>query len=120
MTHFNRIHFEPPLLEELELSIRNKLYRISSYFPLLLVILLYFATLKPHLFIFNRKNRQVPSKNWKVPGVCLKLISTSLYGISEVGFPIVVTLYLLYRIESKLDMVVQSIQGLPERLKGND
>ena len=39
--------------------------------------------------------------------------------ISEVGFPIVVTLYLLYRIESKLDMVVQSIQGLPERLKGN-
>ena len=40
--------------------------------------------------------------------------------ISEVGFPIVVTLYLLYRIESKLDMVVQSIQGLPEKLKGND
>ncbi|CAG9606856.1 YvrJ family protein [Pseudoneobacillus rhizosphaerae] len=26
--------------------------------------------------------------------------------ISEVGFPIVVTLYLLYRIESKLDIVV--------------
>jgi hypothetical protein len=40
--------------------------------------------------------------------------------ISKVDFPIVVTLYLLYRIESKLDMVVQSIQGLPERLKGND
>ena len=40
--------------------------------------------------------------------------------ISEVGFPIAVTLYLLYRIESKLDVVVQSIQGLPERLKGND
>ncbi|HYK73110.1 MAG TPA: YvrJ family protein [Pseudoneobacillus sp.] len=37
--------------------------------------------------------------------------------ISEVGFPIVVTLYLLYRIESKLDMVVQSIQSLPDRLK---
>lgn len=37
--------------------------------------------------------------------------------ISEVGFPIVVTLYLLYRIEAKLDVVVQSIQGLPERLK---
>ncbi|MEH7548373.1 YvrJ family protein [Neobacillus vireti] len=30
--------------------------------------------------------------------------------ISEVGFPIVVTLYLLYRIESKLGLVVQSIQ----------
>ena len=40
--------------------------------------------------------------------------------ISEVGFPIAVTLYLLYRIESKLDVVVQSIQGLPERLKGNE
>ena len=40
--------------------------------------------------------------------------------ISEVGFPVAVTLYLLYRIESKLDVVVQSIQGLPERLKGND
>jgi hypothetical protein len=37
--------------------------------------------------------------------------------ISEVGFPIVVTLYLLYRIESKLDLVVQSIQNLPELLK---
>ncbi|ASV69879.1 YvrJ family protein [Cytobacillus sp. FSL W7-1323] len=37
--------------------------------------------------------------------------------ISEVGFPIIVTLYLLYRIEAKLDVVVQSIQSLPEKLK---
>jgi YvrJ protein family len=37
--------------------------------------------------------------------------------ISEVGFPVVVTLYLLYRIEAKLDVVVQSIQSLPERIK---
>ncbi|HAQ07150.1 MAG TPA: YvrJ family protein [Bacillus bacterium] len=37
--------------------------------------------------------------------------------ISEVGFPIVVTLYLLHRIESKLDTVVQSIQSLPMRLQ---
>ena len=37
--------------------------------------------------------------------------------VSEVGFPIVVTLYLLYRIEAKLDLVVQSIQGLPDRIK---
>ncbi|MFK9093835.1 YvrJ family protein [Bacillus salipaludis] len=37
--------------------------------------------------------------------------------ISQVGFPIVVTLYLLYRIESKLDLVAQSIQTLPERMK---
>ncbi|WP_053366355.1 MULTISPECIES: YvrJ family protein [Bacillaceae] len=36
--------------------------------------------------------------------------------ISEVGFPIAVTLYLLYRIETRLDLVVQSIQDLPGRL----
>ncbi|WP_141432380.1 YvrJ family protein [Bacillus sp. 03113] len=36
--------------------------------------------------------------------------------ISEVGFPIVVSLYLLYRIEAKLDVVVQSIQSLPDRI----
>jgi hypothetical protein len=36
--------------------------------------------------------------------------------ISEVGFPIVVTFYLLHRIEAKLDAVIQSIQSLPERL----
>lgn len=36
--------------------------------------------------------------------------------ISEIGFPIVVTLYLLHRIESKLDVVVTSIQSLPDRL----
>jgi hypothetical protein len=40
--------------------------------------------------------------------------------ISEVGFPIVVTLYLLHRIESKLDNVVQSIQNLPQQLNEND
>lgn len=37
--------------------------------------------------------------------------------ISDVGFPIVVTLYLLHRIEAKLDTVVQSIQSLPGRLQ---
>jgi hypothetical protein len=37
--------------------------------------------------------------------------------INQVGFPIVVSLYLLYRIEAKLDLVVQSIQNLPERMK---
>ncbi len=37
--------------------------------------------------------------------------------ISDVGFPIVVTLYLLHRIEAKLDSVVQSIQNLPGSLK---
>ncbi|WP_243385415.1 YvrJ family protein [Bacillus kexueae] len=37
--------------------------------------------------------------------------------ISEVGFPIVVTLYLLHRIERKLDDVNHSIQMLPNQLK---
>jgi YvrJ protein family len=37
--------------------------------------------------------------------------------ISEVGFPVVVTLYLLNRIEAKLDNVVESIQSLPERMR---
>ncbi|MED3552039.1 YvrJ family protein [Cytobacillus praedii] len=37
--------------------------------------------------------------------------------IGEVGFPIIVTLFLLHRIEAKLDVVVTSIQSLPERLK---
>ncbi|MBY0099409.1 YvrJ family protein [Mesobacillus maritimus] len=40
--------------------------------------------------------------------------------ISEVGFPVVVTLYLLHRIEAKLDTVVQSIQNLPNQMKEND
>ncbi|ULT56764.1 YvrJ family protein [Neobacillus drentensis] len=39
--------------------------------------------------------------------------------ISEVRFPIVVTLYLLYRIESKFDLVVQSIQNLLERMQSS-
>lgn len=36
--------------------------------------------------------------------------------ISEVGFPIIVTLYLLNRIESKLDTLNHSIQMLPAQL----
>lgn len=36
--------------------------------------------------------------------------------ISEVGFPIVVTLYLLYRIETKLEKLNNSIVELPRRL----
>ncbi|MEI5906714.1 YvrJ family protein [Bacillus spongiae] len=38
--------------------------------------------------------------------------------ISEVGFPIIVTLYLLHRIERKLEDVIVSIKTLPDRLKG--
>ena len=34
--------------------------------------------------------------------------------VSKAGFPVVVTLFLLYRIEAKLNTVVQSIQNLPD------
>ncbi|MBS4176941.1 YvrJ family protein [Lederbergia citrea] len=37
--------------------------------------------------------------------------------ISDVGFPVIVTFYLLYRIETKLEAVIQSIQSLPERMQ---
>ncbi|WP_284139024.1 MULTISPECIES: YvrJ family protein [unclassified Virgibacillus] len=37
--------------------------------------------------------------------------------ITEVGFPIVVTFYLLHRIESKLNLLIESIHTLPEKLK---
>ncbi|WP_078555094.1 YvrJ family protein [Bacillus alkalicellulosilyticus] len=36
--------------------------------------------------------------------------------MSEFGFPIVVTLYLLHRLERKLDRVTDSILELPDRL----
>ncbi|GGE51068.1 hypothetical protein GCM10011391_32300 [Pullulanibacillus camelliae] len=36
--------------------------------------------------------------------------------VKDVGFPIVVTLYLLYRIEGKLDELNQSILALPAKL----
>lgn len=36
--------------------------------------------------------------------------------IGNVGFPIVVTLYLLHRIESKLDGVIVAIEKLPKQL----
>lgn len=39
--------------------------------------------------------------------------------IGEIGFPVVVTLFLLHRIEAKLDVVVNSIQSLPDRLKNS-
>lgn len=36
--------------------------------------------------------------------------------ISDVGFPVVITLYLLHRIENKLDQLNESIQQLPKQL----
>ncbi|CAM4037367.1 ribonuclease Z [Bacillus manliponensis] len=37
--------------------------------------------------------------------------------IGNVGFPIAVTLYLLQRIESKLDSVIVAIEKLPQQMK---
>ncbi|WP_221563792.1 YvrJ family protein [Alkalihalobacillus sp. TS-13] len=37
--------------------------------------------------------------------------------MSDFGFPVVVTLYLLHRIESKLESLNQSINNLPNQLK---
>ncbi|WP_312093908.1 YvrJ family protein [Niallia sp.] len=37
--------------------------------------------------------------------------------ISQVGFPIVISFYLLNRIETKLDIMITSIQSLPELIK---
>jgi len=38
--------------------------------------------------------------------------------IQDYGFPVVVTFYLLHRIEVKLDALNQSILELPERMSG--
>ncbi|RDW16901.1 YvrJ family protein [Oceanobacillus arenosus] len=37
--------------------------------------------------------------------------------ITEVGFPIAVTFYLLHRIEGKLILLIESIQALPVKMK---
>ncbi|MCA1029746.1 YvrJ family protein [Bacillus timonensis] len=37
--------------------------------------------------------------------------------IKDVGFPIIVTFYLLHRIEAKLDTMIDAIQLLPHQMK---
>ncbi|MFD1361401.1 YvrJ family protein [Lentibacillus salinarum] len=37
--------------------------------------------------------------------------------VTEVGFPIMVTFYLLHRIEGKLNDLIESIHALPEKMK---
>lgn len=37
--------------------------------------------------------------------------------ITELGFPVAITFYLLHRIEGKLDMLNESIRTLPDRMK---
>ncbi|MCM2677775.1 YvrJ family protein [Alkalicoccobacillus plakortidis] len=39
--------------------------------------------------------------------------------ISEYGFPIMVTLYLLNRLERKLDKVTEAVETLPTKLNQN-
>jgi hypothetical protein len=39
--------------------------------------------------------------------------------ISEYGFPVMITLYLLYRIEAKLDLLNDSVTELARVIKGN-
>jgi hypothetical protein len=56
------------------------------------------------------------TKNMLRRGEGLKLESW-LPFIQEVGFPVVVTFYLLHRIETKLDSVIDSIQMLPTHMK---
>ncbi|MEC5423482.1 YvrJ family protein [Virgibacillus sp. C22-A2] len=38
--------------------------------------------------------------------------------VTEVGFPIVVTFYLLHRIEGKLNLLIESILALPDKMNG--
>ncbi|MDM5452182.1 YvrJ family protein [Peribacillus simplex] len=37
--------------------------------------------------------------------------------VSDIGFPIIVTLYLLHRIETKLDTLNETLVELPDRLR---
>ncbi|ENH98090.1 hypothetical protein J416_01959 [Gracilibacillus halophilus YIM-C55.5] len=37
--------------------------------------------------------------------------------IKDLGFPIAVTFYLLHRIETKLNRLIESIVALPEKMK---
>jgi len=37
--------------------------------------------------------------------------------LTEVGFPIAVTFYLLHRIEGKLNLLIESIHALPDKMR---
>ena len=37
--------------------------------------------------------------------------------VAEVGFPIAVTFYLLHRVEGKLNLLIDSIHQLPDKMK---
>ncbi|WP_174615040.1 YvrJ family protein [Virgibacillus ihumii] len=44
-------------------------------------------------------------------------METWISFVTEVGFPIVVTFYLLHRIEGKLNDLIQSIHALPDKMR---
>lgn len=44
-------------------------------------------------------------------------VETWLSLISDVGFPAIITLYLLHRIEKKLDKLNDSITELPQKMR---
>lgn len=44
-------------------------------------------------------------------------METLLSFVTEIGFPIVVTFYLLHRIEEKLNLLIESIHALPEKMR---
>ena len=44
-------------------------------------------------------------------------METWISFVTEVGFPIVVTFYLLHRIEGKLNDLIESIHALPGKMK---
>ncbi|GGH71239.1 YvrJ family protein [Compostibacillus humi] len=44
-------------------------------------------------------------------------METWISVITEVGFPIAVTFYLLHRIEAKLNQLIESIHALPAKMK---
>ncbi|CQR47901.1 YvrJ protein family protein [Paraliobacillus sp. PM-2] len=45
------------------------------------------------------------------------MVDTWISLMTDVGFPIAVTFYLLHRIENKLNTLIESILSLPEKIK---
>ena len=43
-------------------------------------------------------------------------METWMSFVTDVGFPIVVTFYLLHRIEAKLNDLIESIHDLPDKM----
>ena len=46
----------------------------------------------------------------------VKAMETWMSILTDFGFPAMVTFYLLHRVEGKMNLLIESIHGLPERL----